>query len=158
VNPALPKQKHMRWAAFLKNAGTEDAVQILKDLKLDNDTITRVRTLNQWIYRTILPEKTEIRRAMSQMEDSLFDDLLILKDSLGEPGVEKLERLKGEIRRDGDCLRLKNLAVSGRDLMEAGVQPGKQVGEELARLLDAVLEEPGKNQKDVLLGMILKGR
>ena len=67
---------------------------------------------------------------------------------------EKLERVKavyGDIVKAGDCVSLKTLAVSGKDLMEAGMKPGKEMGEMLQKLLEAVLEEPGKNTKEELL-------
>ena len=72
---------------------------------------------------------------MSQMTPELYDDLMLLRnvDPLGE-----IARLTEEIRQDGDCLYLKQLAVSGRDLMEAGIGPGKKVGETLNALLDPV--------------------
>ena len=60
-----------------------------------------------------------------------------------------------EIRQDGDCLYLKQLAVSGRDLMEAGIGPGKKVGETLNALLDLVLEHPEYNQKEKLISFAL---
>lgn len=151
VDPKLPEEKHIRWAAFLKDAEEEQAVQVLRDLKMDNDTISRVRTLNQWICRQIPAGKIQIRWAMSRMEPFLFDDLLLLKKSLGQPDVEELERLAEEIRESGDCTSLKDLAVTGKDLLAAGMKPGKQVGEELNRLLGLVLERPELNQKEILL-------
>ena len=50
-----------------------------------------------------------------------------------------------------DCISLKTLAVSGHDIMGAGVKPGREVGNTLARLLDMVLEEPQRNTKEYLL-------
>lgn len=156
VDPQLPRQKHIRWAAFLKNEEEHGAVDILKDLKLDNDTIFRVQTLNRWMNRRIEADKVEIRRAMSRMEPSLFDDLLILKQSAGESGMDTLKALAEEIRRDADCVSLKTLAVTGKDLLAAGMKPGKQVGETLAGLLDLVLEHPERNRKELLLEMVGK--
>lgn len=54
VIPAIPAQvppvRHMRWAAFLRKCPPDEAVRILKDLKLDNDTINRVR---RWYHGRI---------------------------------------------------------------------------------------------------------
>ena len=41
--------------------------------------------------------------------------------------------------------------MKGRDVMDAGVKPGKAVGETLAALLELVLEEPSRNTRDYLL-------
>lgn len=154
ISPELPEKRHIRWAAFLKDTPREDVLCILKDLKLDNDTIFGVRLLTQWVFQEIPAEKTGIRRVMSQMAPSYFDDLLTLKRHLGWQLADQVEALAEEIRRDGDCVSLKTLAVSGNDLLNAGVKPGKAVGEALQGLLDFVLEHPEGNQKDILLSRL----
>lgn len=151
ISRRLPKTRHIRWAAFLKDEREEDAVRILKDLKLDNDTVSRVRTLNRWVHREIPEDKPGLRRVMSQMDDQDFDDLLVLKKCLDQPGIGLLARSAEEIRKEKDCFRLKDLAVSGNDLIEAGIKPGKPVGEALAGLLDYVMEHPEQNRKEKLL-------
>ena len=87
------------------------------------------------------------------MTPELFDDLLLLLQA--DPKGE-ICRLTEEIRRDGDCLYLKQLAVSGSDLMAAGIEPGKKVGETLKSLLELVLEHPELNQKEQLIMLALK--
>lgn len=164
IPTAIPPKRHMRWAAFLRKCTPDRATAILKDLKLDNDTIYRVKTLVTWQGMTIFQDKHAIRLVMSKMEPELFDDLLLLKLCLAKadcPGMEKRSETEGEleyviylaneIRGMGDCISLKSLAVDGHDIMEAGVQPGKEVGETLSRLLELVLEEPGRNTKEYLL-------
>ena len=49
------------------------------------------------------------------------------------------------------CVSLKNLAVTGSDLIAAGMKPGRELGEVLQRLLDLVLDEPARNNKEQLL-------
>ena len=155
---SIPTQKHLRWAAFLRNATPDQAFTVLKDLKLDNDTISRVKTLVDLLGQPLTPEKPALRRVMSRIEPALYDDLLDLKEALLPFGVpetgddlRQARALSGEIRRDGDCLDLKSLAVKGRDVMDAGVKPGKAVGETLAALLELVLEDPSRNTRDYLL-------
>lgn len=161
VNGGLPAKKHIRWAAFLKNADDQEVSSVLHDLKLDNDTIYRVRVLVKWLKQPLKPDQTELRRVMSQVEASLYDDLLELKRmiSLETESREELEtivRLSAEIREHGDCVTLKDLAVSGSDVIKAGVKPGKEVGQVLNRLLDLVLEEPSRNEKEYLTEQIKK--
>jgi tRNA nucleotidyltransferase (CCA-adding enzyme) len=50
-----------------------------------------------------------------------------------------------------DPVELADLAVDGDDLRAAGVPPGPSIGRTLARLLEAVVEDPTKNRRDVLL-------
>ena len=49
------------------------------------------------------------------------------------------------------CVSLKELAVSGSDLIAIGIKPGKEIGEILNRLLEMVIEDPELNQKEILL-------
>ena len=63
----------------------------------------------------------------------------------------RVRDLTEEIRSNRDCISLKTLAVSGHDIMGAGVKPGREVGNTLARLLDMVLEEPQRNTREYLL-------
>ncbi len=153
VDSRLPDRKHLRWAAFLQGETAEKAGRILKQLKSDNDTINRVKVLLRFIRTPLLPQKAELRKLMSQMTPELYDDLLILRKA--DPSGE-IVRLSREIRCAGDCLSLKQLAVSGKDLMDAGIQPGKKVGETLNALLEMVLEHPEYNQKETLIEAALE--
>ena len=56
----------------------------------------------------------------------------------------------------GYATRISDLAVCGRDLLEAGVKPGKAVGETLQRLLELVLQSPEHNQREWLLAQLEK--
>lgn len=146
VPSGLSAEKYARWAAFLRLAGPEAAVQVLRDLKMDNDTASRVRTLASWAGKEIPAEEAGVRRAMSGMLPMVWDVLLDLNGC-----GKETRRLTEEIRERGDCLDLKHLAVSGQDLIEAGVKPGKEMGELLQQLLETVLECPQKNERETLL-------
>ena len=53
-------------------------------------------------------------------------------------------------------MSLKTLAVTGSDLIAAGMKPGKELGVTLQRLLELVLEEPSFNTKERLLEEVRK--
>lgn len=156
ISNELKDYKYLRLAAFLRLTTEEEAAKILKDLKLDNETISRTRMLVRWWNCKITPQKPEIRRVMSQMTEELYDSLLDLKLSI-KPEIQdrkellQVRELSEEIRLSGDCVSLKNLAVTGDDLKEMGMKPGKKLGETLNKLFDLVLEHPEYNQKDCLL-------
>ncbi len=149
IPATLPKKKYVRWAAFLRLVTPEQAVQVLKDLKLDNDTIAKVRTLVTWSGRALAEEAAAVRRAMSQMEPEVWDALMELNDY-----SEPIRNLSSRIRTNGDCISLKNLAVKGADLITAGVKPGKEMGSFLNQMLDLVLEHPEMNEKEILLNWL----
>jgi tRNA nucleotidyltransferase (CCA-adding enzyme) len=55
------------------------------------------------------------------------------------------------IRARGEAVAIRDLALSGDDLIQAGFTPGPGLGRVLARLLDRVIEEPRLNTRDSLL-------
>src|ERR1044072_5449128 len=67
---------------------------------------------------------------------------------------EELKKPISAIRAKQPPLAIKDLAVRGDDLIAAGVRPGPEVGEALARLLDEVLEDPSRNTKEYLLSRV----
>lgn len=142
----LPRKKFVRWAAFLRLVSPEEAVRIMRDLRLDNDTIGKVRTLVSWADTELSADPVALRRGMSRMEPEVWDALLELKNC-----GEDIRSMTRRIREAGDCLSLKGLAVNGQDLMEAGVKPGRELGVMLGKLLELVLERPEKNKRDILM-------
>jgi len=60
-----------------------------------------------------------------------------------------LERLLEDERESPH--RLSQLAIDGRDLLEAGYREGPAVGAALARLLDVVIDDPAANERETLL-------
>lgn len=68
--------------------------------------------------------------------------------------LESLEEVYQEIIQRQECISLKTLAVSGKDLIDAGMKPGREIGETLNRFLEIVLEEPEKNTKEYLLSLL----
>lgn len=138
------------------------AQAILRRLKFDNDTISKVCRLVKWHDYRPLPEMKAVRRAVNKIGEDLFPLYLEVQraDILAQSTYlrsEKLERLKGvhacweKIREEQQCVSLKTLAVTGRDLIAAGISPGKEIGELLGQLLDLVLENPEYNTKEILM-------
>lgn len=148
-------------------AGVELARRILTRLKFDNATIDRVKRLVYWHDYAMgaLIKLRTFRRGLSKMGADLFEDYICLKraDILGQSTYmrqEKLDRLDvlrdyyTQIIEENQCLSLKDLAVTGKDLItELGMQPGKEIGTTLHTLLDRVLDDPSLNERNVLLDM-----
>lgn len=154
ISSILPEEKYVRWAAFLRLADEKEAIRILKDLKMDNVTISHTAVLVEWWKKPITPTKPDIRRVMSRMSPELYDSLILLKQFIGGECLSEIVRLSKEIRSDGDCVSLKTMAVTGKDLIEAGMKPGKELGETLNRLFDQVLEHPECNKREYLLSCL----
>lgn len=145
--------------------GEQKAKEILRRLKFDNDTIHKVTKLVRWHDYRMLAEKKNVRKAMSKISAELFPMYLLVKraDILAHSMYrreEELENLSGlqkcyeEIVADHECVSLKQLAVTGTDLIGIGMKPGKQIGEVLNELLRIVLEYPEFNNKEHLLRFV----
>ena len=151
----LPPVKHMRWSGFLRLEDPEDAVRILKELKLDNDTIYQTKTLVSLWKTEISAHKPAIRQVMSTLSPELFKDLLWFQKVFCHPSyknrLEMMEQYSDEILRAGDCIRLKDMAVTGRELIDAGMKPGPEMGTVLNRLFQLVLEKPECNNREYLM-------
>ena len=72
-----------------------------------------------------------------------------MKKALGESTFDASERA-ARIRKAGDCLFIKDLAVDGKDISALGAS-GKEIGKTLEKLLDLIYENPQYNTKDWLL-------
>ena len=145
--------------------GEQKAKEILRRLKFDNDTIHKVTKLVHWHDYRMPAEKKNVRKAMSKISAELFPMYLLVKraDILAHSMYrreEELENLSGlqkcyeEIVADHECVSLKQLAVTGTDLIGIGMKPGKQIGEVLNELLRIVLEYPEFNNKEHLLRFV----
>lgn len=142
--------------------GEKMAVSILRRLKMDNDTIRKVRSLIKWHDYRPKGEAVSVRKAASLIGEELFPLYLEVQkaDILAQSTYrreEKLARLTAvsalyeEILDRGQCISLKTMALTGRDLIDAGYTPGKELGEILEKLLVHVLENPEDNKKEILL-------
>lgn len=142
--------------------GAQMAEKILKRLKFDNDTIRRVTSLvlihdNQPPANPVSIRKALVKDGLDQYP-ALFlvkrADIGAQSDYLRESKlkyVDAYEAVYNQIIENGDCLSLKELAVTGADLISAGMKPGKELGDVLERMLQDVLENPEWNKKEILL-------
>lgn len=149
---------------FYEHAGQSEKMvrKILRRLKFDNDTLYKVMRLVKWHDYRFTMQMPAIRKSIYQIGDDIFEDLLkvMRADVLAQSSYmqeEKLEdlqriyRMYVQIKSSGQCLSLKDLAINGRDLIQAGVQPGEKIGRILNELLQMVLENPELNEKLLLL-------
>ena len=103
-----------------------------------------------------------MRRALNRLGEVGVRQLLTVKQAdikAQAPAVieERLltlcqvERCLDEVLAQGACFTLKDLAVSGKDLLELGMRPGPDVGKTLKALLEDVLDGRLENERATLL-------
>ena len=69
-----------------------------------------------------------------------------------------MQQVYRKILEENQCVSLKELAITGKDLIGLGMKPGPAIGEVLSGALEQVLEEPEKNTKEYLLDFCRKYR
>ena len=145
--------------------GEEMTVRIMKRLKFDNDTTDIVRKIVRYHDWKIENNMKSVRRAINHIGEDIFPllfsvkyaDIMAQSDYQREEKLQDLETLKviyEDIIAKEDCLSLKDLAVTGGDLIAAGMKPGREIGQTLHKLLEVVLEEPERNRKEYLLSLL----
>jgi len=148
--------------------GAKKAKEIMRRLKFDNETtdlVVRLVAAHEQ-YIDISGSREENLAAMRHMMYRLGPDLmeylweLQRADILAQhpatlehkmSALAETKKLHREVVSRKDCVLLKQLAVNGKDLIELGATPGKQLGEILDQLLQEVLDAPQLNQRDELL-------
>lgn len=145
--------------------GAEMARGILRRLRMDNETTTRVTQLIRWHDDNPPLTERNVRRAVCRAGAAQYPDLFAVKraDIRSQSDYKKEEKLRyvdeyealyEQIIEKKQCLSIRELAVDGSDLLAAGVPQGKAVGETLHELLELVLEKPECNTREYLLSRI----
>lgn len=143
----------------------EMADRIMKRLRFDNDTRQKVVRLVSYHDLKIKLTPEGVRRAVVKIGEDLFPLLLEVKraDFLSqsmfkreekEKELQQLEEIYQTVLKNGDCVSIKMLAVTGSDLIAAGMEPGRAIGVTLQEMLNLVLKEPSLNTKEYLLSRI----
>lgn len=144
-----------------ETASVEIAKTVMKRLKFDNDTLYKVLKLVQYHDYRIPANERSVRRAMHVVGEDLFGAYCEVRraDVMAQSEYQREEKLKNldeieelyqEIVKKGQCTSLKELAVTGRDLIACGMTPGQEIGRMLNQLLEIVLDDPEKNKKEIL--------
>ena len=144
----------------------ETAVNILKRLKCDNETIDDIKTLvlhhDERYHGEWEPGSARARRLANKIGIRLMfpfimvqlADLLAHRREDAVNGFDTIERmiiLADEIILKSQAVSLKTLCIKGRDLIDMGVKPGPELGDILNELLERILEVPEDNNREVLL-------
>ena len=144
------------------NVSAQETVRIMRRLKCDNATMDQVKRIVLYHDARPQPDERQIRRLLHRAGEDIFPGLFQVMgaDILAQSEYRKIEKLVNlervhqvydEILKRKDCISLKNLQVTGKDLIAAGMEPGKKIGEILNQMLEDVLETPEHNEREYLL-------
>lgn len=135
----------------------------LRRLRYDNQTVKLVTTLVREHNIALQPlTDKRLRRLLADLGEDTLRKLLQLRraDALGTMTADKEQldtelahiahRVRAMLEREG-CLKLRDLAINGNDLIALGVPQGTQIGQILQQLFDAVLDERCQNERSALV-------
>ncbi len=183
---AAPADGVLRWAMLLHDVGkpacftmdeggvghffghpaisAELAEAVCCRLRMDNRTAERIITLVRWHDRDIPRTERAIARAVSQLGEETFRQLLEVKradnaaqspeDRCRLADIQRAEDILDALLAKRQCFSLRDLAVKGGDLMALGLR-GREVGDALQYLLNAVLDGT-PNDKEPLLELAVE--
>ena len=150
------------------NMGEPDKVKAeLKALKLDNYTIDTVTKLVKYSKDTIDENEPAVREAVHKygkdMLPLMFDNeearISTKEEIVGislkgqRLHLDRIKQMYEDVITRGDCISIKDLDITGNDLIEYGLS-GVQIGKTLNALLHIVIENPKLNEKSTLLAII----
>ena len=157
-----PSSAALRLSFLLEPLTGGEAEKLLQDFRFDNKTIKMVTMLIQALKYPADTRPAGIRKQASRMGREAYEKFMILsrvKAQIRGNGLAQINEWEEAYRQvisDKPCLSLKELALSGKDLISLGCRPGPELGLVLENLLEAVLETPKINTREDLLKLIKK--
>ena len=151
-----PKKDYIRLALLL--ADSDNADEILKCLRVSNEIKTKSQALIEHTNKDIENSAVSIKKLLNSLGEALFFDLIEYKKAVFKylkRDVSELEEIKKEAQRiieQNEPRSVKELAVNGFDLMQLGFQ-GKEISNMLEVLLEEVISNPKKNEKEILINI-----
>lgn len=128
----------------------EMAKEILRSLHCDNKTICDVVKLIEHHDDKMLSEKLWVKELISSTSFEFARKLMKLKRAdilthakpyTSTNKICDIEKIIDDLERENACLFLKDLKISGNDLLKIGICDGKAIGQTLKYLLDLVIKE-----------------
>jgi len=141
--------------------------KILNRLRYSNAVIDSVCHLikEHMFHYTDEWSDSAVRRFIARVGEENLEDLYRLRraDTCAFAGKEGdtsslllLANRVDKVMAESKALSVKDLAVSGKDLIEAGINSGKMMGIILKELLETVLDDPAQNTREKLLEIAVK--
>ena len=147
----------LRMAALLHGLEEEGADKVLQELRCSNALRNRVLLLIRLHSTPLTADKKQLFQLLGEHGQEAVKQLLALQIAMAKVSGEDLTQLEAispllsTLCRDGSCLTVKELAVTGTDLLELGAEPGPQIGNCMQFLLSLVQDEIIANTKEELL-------
>ncbi len=145
---------------------TNNAENILKNLKYDSSTIKYVKTIVTNKHEEIRDDKIIVKKKLHTIGYENYINLIKFKYAIykSQPCkyeqellvIQKIEKTINNIVLNKECYNLKMLEINGEDLIREGFSKGIYLGSILNEILELVIEEKIENKKEILIDCIKK--
>ena len=160
--PAAAVTKPQRFAAMMSYLQPEQVEIVMRRLKFDNSTRILTERLVRFQEFAFANTETAMRQFLYKAGEDLFPELVQMRqaqiaagkadeEDAAKKDLKEKEELFRRVTEGGQCFSLDRLAVSGNDLIAAGVKPGRKLGALLHELLEKVIEDQSLNEKERLI-------
>lgn len=137
------------------------AKNVLERLKFPSKIIEDMVTLIEYHDVRFSDNKKQIKHVLNSIGEDNFRKLVKVQhaDIAAQSRYKRESKLYnmslcesafGEIVRNKECYKLKDLSINGSDLIHLGITDGKTIGRVLQLLLDSVIDEELSNESVVL--------
>ncbi len=151
----ISNRRELRYAALFADIYTPDeAAAILSDLRSDTKLKTRTKALLSG-----LDDMLDAKRMLCKYGAEVTEGIIALRYACRPDILSQTKALDNDVKRiinSGECYCLAMLAVSGRDLIDAGISQSAHLGETLDKLLDKVISRELPNTKKALTEYAIK--
>ena len=147
---SAPRDPLIRLALLIHGSGR--AVDVSHSLRLSNEQQRRLTRLTSPLPEGLPASPVDARRLLARLSEDTEAAVTVHSAVSGLDPSAPLSLIKTE--RDSDpCLSLSRLAIRGNELIGLGIACGRQVGEILEKLLEAVIEDPSLNESSTLISL-----
>lgn len=144
-----------------EEAGAKIANTIIKRLKMSNDILDTATTLIRYHDSLHSITKKGIKRLLNKIgmdkaqlltRVAYADMMAHAQDTIdkGKPQLEFVKQMLAEIEENSECYKVTDLAIGGKELIAAGFS-GREIGEKLNALLEAVIDGEVENKTENLI-------
>ena len=139
---------------------TAIAERAMERLRMDNATIGAVKTLIMHHDDDLSLQDKRLKRLLNLLDYAAYQLVEVQRADVHGQHPDKRDRLAfldaveaglAKLEQENACFRLRDLAVNGDDLLAMGYSSGRQLGDTLYKLLDAVMDDACPNERASLL-------
>ncbi|MBQ3060967.1 MAG: CCA tRNA nucleotidyltransferase [Lachnospiraceae bacterium] len=151
----------MCWTLLIYDYSLEDAKEHYKNLKSDNYLLKLSMALIKSKTETLLEDEYAIRKMANKMGVDIMPCIFLIRESVTKDEaqidyIRRCEEIFERQLRNGYCMELKSMNITGTELIQAGIKPGKNMGDILRHLLEHVLKNPKDNIRENLINIALE--